>query len=113
MSADYFLTQNDIPSTPLVAVLIDAKGNVVDLSNAISIRFLMRQKGSSVLKVDLPAAVVNPPGADGKVSYAWQAGDTDTAGDYDAEFEVRFPGNKILTFPTTPKIRIRVVREVG
>ena len=35
----------------------------------------------------------------GKVTFAWQAGDTDTIGEHNVEWRVTFPSGKKATFP--------------
>ena len=37
--------------------------------------------------------------ANGRVTYAWQAGDTDTPGAYDVEFEILWSDSTIETVP--------------
>lgn len=114
MRADYYLTQNDIPISPLVATLKDATGAVVNLGAATQIKFRMRSMRDDTLRIDASASIVNPPGTDGKVKYTFVSGDTSVAGDYWGEFEVQWSsGANIVSFPTHPKILIRIVKEVG
>lgn len=45
--------------------------------------------------------------------YDWQAEDTDTAGEFDAEFELTI-GGKPLTIPNDePKIRVKITEDLG
>lgn len=88
----------------------DANGPV-DLTTASSVRFLMGLPGSSTNKVAAPAAFVSKP--DGTVEYAWVSGDTDTVGEYDAEFEVTWPGTKPETFPNRGYIKVSITADRG
>lgn len=84
-------------------------GTAVDLSSASSPEFHMRLVGSSTLKVDGTATIESPATA-GRISYAWAGTDTDTAGRYQAEFEVILAGKR-LTFPGPDQTLEIVVRE--
>lgn len=82
------LTQTD-PGNPLNTV-------PVDLTSAAGVKFLLKQ--TSTLKVTAPAVFVDQ--AAGIVEYRWAAGDTDTPGTYNAEFEVDW-GGEPQTFPAS------------
>ena len=85
----------------LTATLKDAAGPV-DLQGS-TVKFFMRGVYSSALEVDGVATIVQvgngSDGSKGKVRYDWALADTDTVGDYFAEFEVTFSDGKKLTFP--------------
>lgn len=49
---------------------------------------------------------------DGRVFYAWQDGDTDTAGIYNVEFEIHW-GSEIQTIPNDTYIQINIVADLG
>ena len=76
----------------------------VDLTGA-TVRFHMRNKAGKVI-VDQAGNVDNI--STRKVSYDWQAGDTDTAGEYFGEFEVTYSDTKKETFPADAEIPITV-----
>lgn len=84
---------------------------IVDLTNAVSVRFLMGLPGVTTNKVAAAAAFVSKPA--GTVKYTWAGTDTDTVGDYDGEFEVTWPGSKLETFPNRGFIRISVYQDRG
>jgi hypothetical protein len=82
----------------------------VDLTNATSVRFLMKSS-AGVAKVTSAAAFVDRP--NGVVSYTWAGTDTDTVGDYTAEFEVTWPGAKPETFPNRGYITVSIFQDLG
>jgi hypothetical protein len=71
--------------------------SAIDLTTASAVLFKMRNRDTGELKIDAAASVVTP--AAGVVSYAWAAGDTDTEGAYDSEFEVSYGAGVTLTVP--------------
>lgn len=96
--AEFVVKRGD--KLPLIeTILKDETGAVVDLTTASDVRFKMRPMGGGTAKVDAAAAKVNDPGADGRVRYVWQTADTDTAGWYEAEWQVTFGATGALTFP--------------
>lgn len=109
---DFFIKQHDqLP--PLRSTLEDADGPVaLDGDPAPAVRFLMRRAfdGEPVLAGD---GAIDPDGGVGAVVYNWQAGDTDSDGDYVAEWEVMLATDKPSTFPTDDYIRIRIARDLG
>lgn len=87
--ADFFLKKGDtLPK--LAATLKDSEGYPIVLSGA-TVRFKMRKEGTRTSKVDAVATVVDAE--EGQVEYAWQAADTDTAGQYEAEWVITNGGN--------------------
>jgi len=110
MTQTAYLKQNDTSPT-LDAILTDADGNIVTVTGA-SVRFHMRAIGSSALKIDAAATVVD--GTAGHVRYTLQAGDTDTPGSYVAEYQVTFLDGSIETFKNTPdQLRVIITPEIG
>lgn len=109
--ADFYIRENDRRES-LVATLKDASGVAVDLSSGVSgVTFNMRSKKTNAVKIAGAAASITTA-ASGIVTYAWEAGDTDTPGIYYGEFEVAFStGASPLTFPNRGDIVIEVTAE--
>lgn len=97
----------------LTAVLSDDNG-VINLAGA-TILFTMRKvydpdcETAPPLKVSAAATIVDSP--NGKCAYAWVAADTDTAGEYLAEFHVTIAGLK-MTYPSAAQIAVTVLDSV-
>ncbi len=108
--ADYTIKQNDT-SKKIEATLKDVAGVAVNLTGA-TVVFSMWLKRSRTLKVDEASATI-VVAASGTVEYQWVAADTDTAGDYEGEFEVTFSGGLIETFPNDRNIQIAVAPEIS
>lgn len=89
--------------------LQDDTGTAVDISGG-SVRFHLKKVGASSLKVDAAATIDD--GANGKVSYSWSSGDTDTAGSYEAEWEVTYSGGGIETFPNDEDIPVKIEEDL-
>jgi hypothetical protein len=90
-----------------VAVLKDQVGTPdegpLDLTDATEVRFKMRrasQPDTTGPAVDQPMDIVDA--VNGIVSYTWQIGDTDGAGDYNIEFEITWIDGGVETVPNGP-----------
>ncbi len=104
----FYIKRND--TSPIFrGILKDGDDNVVDVTGA-AIRFHMFDQ-AGVSKVDA-AAVINS-GTAGDVQYEWSVGDTDTAGFYDAEFEVTYSGGRIETFPNNSFERVHIGKDLA
>lgn len=91
-----FVKQGD--RRPAAPATIKRGSTVVDLTTATSVTFKMRPMYRLDLTVDTAATVL--VAASGTVEYRWAAGDTDTSGDYFAEWEVLWNDGTTETFPT-------------
>lgn len=116
MAADFNIKRGDT-SPAISSELQDNDGQVVDLTGA-EVRFLMKERGGTALTVDGTADIGSPATA-GVVSYTWVApigetpGDTDVAGEYDAEWEVTFADGTVQTFPNSRHLEVLIKRDLG
>lgn len=105
----FYIKQND--TSPALKVILKDSADVVIPVTGASVILHMRAKTTGTVKVSAAGEVVD--GAAGIVQYEWAAGDTDTVGDYEAEFQVTFADGAIETFPNTDYIKVRVVEEIA
>lgn len=106
----FFLKVGDILPT-IRATLKDRDGSVIDLTNATSVKFLMRPIRGGTVVINAAAGFVNPR-TSGQVEYLWALADTDAKGTYIGEFEVTWPDGK-ETFPNDEYILIRILEDIG
>lgn len=106
---DFEIKQGD--HLPTIRRVLTGGDEVQDLTDAASIRFLMRAKGSTVLAINQTAVFVDR--AAGLAEYPWAPDDTATVGVYEAEFEVTWPGAKVETFPGDGYISLRIWDDLG
>tara|TARA_R100000654_G_scaffold1381_2_gene5046 strand:+ start:20054 stop:20377 length:324 start_codon:yes stop_codon:yes gene_type:complete len=103
------IKQNDT-SPQIAATLKDGSGNARDITGA-SVRFHMRRIGAASASVTSDATIL--VASAGTVKYAWQTGDTSTAGSFQAEFQVTFADGGIETFPNDGSIAIDITPELA
>lgn len=101
-----YMKQGDL--LPLMTSILKIDNTPVDLTNATGVQFVMSLAATSADKVNRAASITSPPTA-GSVSYSWVTGDTDTPGDYRAEWQVTWAGGKVQTFPGDGYISITVL----
>lgn len=89
------LVQNDKLFTKTFDI-VDGNGDAFDLTGQSAILFKMFLDDASTSKIDSAASVLGAP-ANGQVQYTFLAGDLDTIGIYNAEFEITFASGKIIT----------------
>jgi hypothetical protein len=98
----FFIKAGDL--LPVIAITpLDANGAVVEIPEDATVVFNMRSAKRGTAKIDRAVATVEVGAApdDVTLSYEWEAGDTDTAGTFYAEWEW-LNGTKPLTIPNTP-----------
>lgn len=106
---DVFLKSAD--TSPAIAYqLKDGNGVVVTLTGA-TVKFMMWAPGAAAAKINAAATITDA--ALGKVSYTPTAGNTDTPGDYLAEWQVTFSGGAIETFPNSDHLKVRVLQDLA
>lgn len=89
----------------------DEDGNNVDLTGS-TITFTMRNRSDATIKVNAGSCTITSATA-GEVEYRWASSDLDTAGIYDGEFSIVFPGPTTLTLPSNNYIEIEVEADLS
>lgn len=86
----------------------------LNVTSATAINFVCRVKGSTV---DDPPKfkklVTMTDAAQGLGEYRWSGTDTDTAGDFEYEFEITWPGPEPQTIPADSYFALVIVDDVG
>lgn len=82
----------------------------VNLTTATSVDFIMRVTAGGSTKVNAPAVIADATG--GVVRYDWLAADTDTPGQYQAEWEVTWADGKQQTFPTLTYHSVEILADL-
>ena len=106
----FYIKANDTASF-LTRDLKDAFGAPVNVTGA-SVVFSMRVKPAGALKVTRQACAIVTAGT-GRVRYEWTAANTNTADEYEGEFQVTYANGKIQTFPNDGHIPIVVTDDIG
>jgi hypothetical protein len=106
----FYIKENDTASF-LTRDLKDAFGAPVNVTGA-SVVFSMRVKPAGTLKVTRQTCAIVAAGT-GRVRYEWVAADTDTADEYEGEFQVTYGNGKIQTFPNDGHIPVVVTDDIG
>lgn len=109
----FHIKQND--TSPAIRFqLQDQNRDPVDISGFENLRFFMQKENSKnpTVIADQDTGVSAPDVENGIVQYDWEEGDTDTAGDYDAEFEVVFSGGERETFPNRRDISVKIEEDI-
>ncbi len=108
MADTFYIKQGDL--LPVMEAYLSRNGRRVDLTAATGVKFIMRLKGATATKVNAAASIVS---STGYVQYAWAGTDTDTAGEYQAEWQVTWPGPKAETYPNDGYLTVIVTDDVG
>ena len=106
----HYLKQNDTASA-IKRVLVDAFGSPVNLTGA-SLKFSMRVKPGGSVKVNGATATVSNAGL-GEVQYNFTASNTDTADEFEGEFEATYAAGGIQSFPNDGHIPIIITDDIG
>ena len=109
MPSHFYIKQNDTKPV-LTAFLTDANNAAVNLSGA-TVTFNMRVEPAGTVKVNGTAATIEDAES-GKVSYPWTSTNTNTADDYEAEFQVVYAGGGKQTFPGRNYIAVHVIDDI-
>ena len=106
----FYIKANDTASF-ITRDLKDAFGAPVNVTGA-AVKFSMRVKPAGTVKVDAASAAIVTAGT-GRVRYEWTAANTNTADEYEGEFQVTYANGKIQTFPNDGHIPIVVTDDIG
>ena len=106
----FYIKQNDT-RPELDTFLRDDKDRSINITGA-TVKFSMRNASTNVGKISLAAVTVVSSTA-GRVKYSFTASDTDTAGNFDGEFQVTFIAGQIETFPNDGYIKVIVTDDVA
>ncbi len=106
----HYIKQNDL-SPSIQDTLTDSAGAAINITSA-TIRFHMFDR-AGVSKIDAAGSIVGA-GTAGVVKYDWTGTDTDTAGFFDAEFEVTYAADsKPETFPNSTYILVVITDDLA
>lgn len=106
--ADIYVKKGD--REPSVAAILKASNAVINLTGC-TVKFLMRSAKDGTAKVSASAVVVSA--VLGSVRYDWALADTDTAGQFYAEWEItKASGNKI-TVPNHKYMDVVIMEDIG
>lgn len=96
---------------PSIQTTLSTAGAPVDLTTATSVTFIMKPITGGAIKVNAAATIVSLTG--GIVRYDWLATDTNTAGIFNAEWQVNWPSSKEQTFPTQGYHVVEIVPDLN
>lgn len=112
MAADWSIKAHDTyPSIQTTLYLTVVGGTVIDLTNAVSVKFIMKADTGGTVVVNA-AAVIDVPKTNGQVHYDWISADTAVVGTYRAEWEITWPGPKKQTVPTATYHTIEILADL-
>jgi len=106
----FYIKQNDT-RPELDIFLRDDKDRSINITGA-TVKFSMRNAATNVVKISL-GSVTTVSSTAGRVKYSFTASDTDTAGNFDGEFQVTFVGGQVETFPNDGYIKVIVTDDVA
>lgn len=102
---DFYWKQHDT-SPSIRCALTDGSGSTPSGTLAGSVKFIMKATSASLPKVNASASIVD--GTTWTVQYDPIAADTDTVGDFNAEWEVTFASGKKQTFPNPGYLSVQI-----
>lgn len=116
MAVQYFYIKQGDTYPPIRCILRDAEDNIVPLTGATVQFHMSKIVGRSIrVKVDQPAVIVDDVGGEVYYGNPWAAADTNTAGDYQAEWEVTFADSSVETFPNNDRnqLVVRIAKQMA
>ena len=106
----FYIKQNDT-RPELDVFLRDDKDRSINVTGA-TVKFSMRNASDNSVKINL-GSVTTVSSTSGRIKYSFSAADTDTAGNFDGEFQVTFVGGQIETFPNDGYIKVIITDDVA
>lgn len=106
----FYIKQNDT-RPELDVFLRDDKDRTINVTGA-TVKFNMRNASDNTVKVNL-GSVTTVSSTAGRVKYSFSSADTDTAGNFDGEFQVTFVGGQVETFPNDGYIKVIITDDVA
>ena len=106
----FYIKQNDT-RPELDVFLRDDKDRTINVTGA-TVKFNMRNASDNTVKVN-NGSVTTVSSTSGRVKYSFSASDTDTAGNFDGEFQVTFVGGQVETFPNDGFIKVIITDDVA
>ena len=107
MTEIFNIKQND--TSPALRYTLDP---LVDLTGS-TVVFNLRARATGVVKIARAVAAIIAPATDGVVQYDWAAGDTDTPGIFEGEFEITFTDSAIETYPNDGYLTVKITGEIS
>lgn len=107
MSDIFYLKKGD--TSPSIRYTLSP---TVDLTGA-TVRFSMRNRATGAIKINRATAGIVAPATGGVVQYNWTSGDVDTAGEYQAEFEITHASGTPETFPNYGFIAVKISEDIA
>ncbi len=95
--AEFYVKQGDV-GREIQTQALDANGNPIDLTTATGVVFHMKRDQDAAAKVNAAATIITA--GQGIMGYTWAGTDTDTAGQFKADWRITFSGGSELTVPT-------------
>ena len=106
----FYIKQNDT-RPELDVFLRDDKDRTINITGA-AVKFNMRNASDNTIKID-NGSVTTVNSTSGRVKYSFSAANTDTAGNFDGEFEVTFVGGQVETFPNDGFVKVIITDDVA
>ena len=106
----FYIKQNDT-RPELDVFLRDDKDRTINVTGA-TVKFNMRNASDNIVKVNA-GSVTTVSSTSGRVKYSFNSADTDTAGNFDGEFQVTFVGGQVETFPNDCYIKVIITDDVA
>ena len=106
----FYIKQNDT-RPELDVFLRDDKDRSINVTGA-TVKFNMRNSADTTVKIDT-GSVTTVSSTAGRVKYSFTAANTDTAGNFEGEFQVTFVGGQVETFPNDGYIKVIITDDVA